>query len=201
MTQQPIAHSTRKPETIQSQMPNSIEFWSKGTEVLKVVGFCIAGLALIVTVLGWHFSSRAGALKDAAAKMKEAALERFKQESALSIAEADAKAAEANKIAAQANERAALLEKDAANSRLELGRLQQKLAWRVITDEQAEHFKAIVAGAPRGKVSMTYLSNNQEVMNFAYQLAQLLRHAGYDAPEGLDGMTSFMPIGGAMVGV
>lgn len=187
---------------------NSAEWWSSWSDWLKVAGFILGGIVTIVAVIGWAFSLKAGKLKDEASKLKEAALERYKQESKQAISEADAKAADANKIAAtanaeaaKANERAAILEKDAAESRLELVKLQQKLAWRAITPEQSEKFSALLAQSPKGRITMSYLTASEEVVTFAAQLAKLLRSAGYDAPESLDKMSAMMPFGGAMVGV
>jgi hypothetical protein len=81
---------------------NSAEWWSNWSDWLRLTGFVLGGLVTIVAVAGWAFSIKAGKLKDEASKQKDAALERYKQESAKSIAEANAKAAEANREAAQA---------------------------------------------------------------------------------------------------
>lgn len=188
--------------------PNSAEWWSRWSDWLKIAGFILGGIVTVVAVVGWAFSLKAGKLKDEASKRKEAALERFKLESDRSISLADAKAAEANKIAAtanveaaRANERAAILEKDAADSRLALVKLQQKLAWRVITPEQSQRFREAVRNAPKSKITMTYLGGNEEVVYFTDQFAKMLRDGGYEAPDSLSEMNSQITVGGLMIGV
>ena len=109
--------------------------------------------------------------------------------------------AKANEAAARANERTASLEKDAATAQVELERLKSKLAWRTITEASAETFKRLVADAPKAKINISYLTNNEEVVSFITQLAKLLRSSGYDAPASLSEMNAFMPIGGLTIGV
>src|SRR5206468_509270 len=72
--------------------------------------------AAVAGVLTWYFSSKL-------ANAKDAAFNRFKEESKTAVAAANEKAAEANKAAAEANERAAILDKKAAEARLQLAKI------------------------------------------------------------------------------
>ncbi len=54
----------------------------------------------------------------------------IKRKSAFEISKANEEAEKAKAVAANTNERAAILEKDAAEARLETEKLKQRLAWR-----------------------------------------------------------------------
>ena len=153
---------------------NSAEWWSSWSDWLKVAGFILGGIVTIVAVIGWAFSLKAGKLKDAASKAKESALERYKQESKLAIAEADAKAADANKIAATANERAAMLEERAAAARLETEKIKEKLT---ATAKLAEPTKLVIEQVIRnGDFDVLVVfkaSKNDSLGNLSFKIAIL----------------------------
>src|SRR5436305_12477908 len=98
-----------------------VEWWSGWADTLGVIAIVLGGIWVIVTLVGWAFSWKAGELKDLE-------LTRYQAEAKQSIAEA-------NKAAAIANQQAA-----AAN--LELASLQPKMAPRRLTQEQHERLSS-----------------------------------------------------------
>lgn len=169
-------HATTTPKKIADQMTidsSSAEWWSTWSDWLKVAGFVLGGLVTAIAVVGWAFSLKAGKLKDEASRLKEATLERFKIESALSISEADAKAAEANKIAAAANARAAV-------SELELARIKAAMQPRRFTDVQVAAMIPVFRSFPRRpKIQFWYRQPNAEAHGFGDHIADILSAAGF----------------------
>ena len=167
------AAATTKP-TKTTMFSNSIEFWSKGSDLLAVTGLAFGGFVAVVAIIGWVFSWKAGTLK-------EAELNRFKLESKVSIANADSKAAEANRIAAKANERAASLEKEAADARLELEKLKEKQAEWSLSDEQRTILFTRLNAATKGKIDISYtVAEAERAAKFAKVLEGIFKESGYD---------------------
>src|ERR1043166_1689184 len=94
-----------------------LEWWSGWADFFGVTAVILGGILVVVTLLGWTFSWKAGRLKDEA-------LARYQVEAKQSIAEA-------NKAALIANQQAAA-------SNLELARLQGKMVPRRLTKAQQE---------------------------------------------------------------
>jgi hypothetical protein len=157
--------------------PNSAEWWTYWSDILKVAGFALGAIVTLVAIVGWAFSMKASKLKDIAAKKKEEAFELFKLDAATSIAKADAKAAEANKIAAIANERAAA-------SALELERITNELAPRGLSDEQRQLFSEVAAASlkPGMVVEFAYLADDREARGYAKDLRSMLVASGCKVP-------------------
>ena len=88
------------------------------------------------------------------------------------------------------------MEKEADTAKLELARLQSKMAWRDITHDEQMRFIKLLSNAPKAKIVMQYLGNDPEAANFAHIIATVLHTAGYkDAPWGIREMTPRFPAG------
>src|SRR4029453_6032272 len=92
-----------------------LEWWSGWADFFGVIAMILGGILVLVTLLGWTFSWKAG-------KLKKEAVARYQVEVKQSIAEA-------NKATSLANQQAA-----AAN--LELARLQGKMVPRRLNKAQ-----------------------------------------------------------------
>ncbi len=79
-------------------------------------------------------------------------------------------------IASQANERAAILEKEAADAKLEQERLKAQLAWRTLSPDAAVGLERSLAVKP-GSVNIEYVSGDPEALAFAIQLANIFGKA------------------------
>jgi hypothetical protein len=89
----------------------------------------------------------------------------------------DARLSEAVRLASNANERAAALENEAAQAKLELAKLQLRVAPRILTQEQRAVLQTL-----RGQVSDVILvwQAESEPGSFAYQIWEALVHAGIE---------------------
>lgn len=89
---------------------------------------------------------------------------------------------------------------EAEHSLLEL---QQQLAHRSISSEQSSKFIAFLKDAPKGKVKLTaLLQGDNEPINFAQKLKDLLSKAGYTVDETIGGfMSSGAPVSGIVIKV
>lgn len=160
-------------------------------------------LAAVAAVFALYFSMRAGALKDEA-------LERFKADSAASIASANARVAEAEKgtadaiaSAAKINERANGLELEsskqherAAKAELELLELQQRLAPRRLSEAQAltliRALKGVVVKVP---TPISCVLGDGEGLEFASQIDVVLKAAGWPTALNQGAFSPQNPIG------
>jgi hypothetical protein len=150
----------------------------------------LTALAAIAGIFAWVFSSRLSEIKDAA-------LKKFREESKLSISSADRRAAEANERAALANQRAGILEKVAAEARLELGQISERQHPRTITDDQRTAFIAFMSHGPKGKVSFKCLASDNEAQAFAEQLKKLVSQVGCEVSDTVLGFIApAVPISG-----
>ena len=129
-----------------------LEWWSGWAAVI------LGGILVLVTLLGWTFSWKAGRLKDEA-------LKRYQVEAKQSIAEA-------NKATSIANQQAA-----AAN--LELARLQGKMVPRRLTKEQQERLASGVSSLAPQLASVWYGAGDKESENFSWDIASALNAAGW----------------------
>jgi hypothetical protein len=86
-----------------------LEFLSKASSWANAAVLVFTLLAVVSGVAAWHFSSQYRVAKDAA-------FERFKLQSAVSMAESAARTAEATKKASEAGEEAAKAAAEAANA-------------------------------------------------------------------------------------
>jgi hypothetical protein len=155
-----------------ASLESSSYWWS-------VTAVVLAGLTALSGIFAWYFT-------DKLASRRKTDFETFAEQSKTETA--------------RLNERAANFEKEAADSMLEVQRLKEKLSWREISPKEKQDFIDFVEPLPKGKVSITHLTNNEEVAAFTLQLAEMLRQAGYDAPATLNEMYPMMPFG-LMVGV
>jgi hypothetical protein len=88
------------------------------------------------------------------------------------------KTADANAKAALANERAVILEKQAADARLELEKLKEKNVFRQITPQQEEEFVRLMKGAPQGRLQIVSEHRIPEIAMYAGQIKEMLAKAG-----------------------
>jgi hypothetical protein len=135
-----------------------LEWWSGWADFFGVAAVILGGILVLVTLLGWTFSWKAG-------KLKDEALKRYQEEAKQSIAEA-------NKATSIANQQAA-----AAN--LELARLQGKMMPRRLTKEQQERLASGVSSLAPQVASVWYGAGDKESENFSWDIASALNAAGW----------------------
>jgi len=135
-----------------------LEWWSGWADFFGVSAVILGGILVLVTLLGWTFSWKAG-------KLKDEALKRYQVEAKQSIAEA-------NKATSIANQQAA-----AAN--LELARLQGKMVPRRLTKEQQERLASGVSSLAPQLASVWYGAGDKESENFSWEIASALNAAGW----------------------
>src|SRR5689334_22612419 len=123
--------------------------WWNGLMSVSLVGAALVAGFVAAATTGAVVASKREAL---AAKVE---LDRYKTDAGIRIAEANSAGVKAGRAAgnatlkaAEANERAAKLEKEAAEARLALAKLQSKLAWRVLSKEQADALAEARRGHP-----------------------------------------------------
>jgi hypothetical protein len=135
-----------------------LEWWSGWADFFGVTAVILAGILVLVTLVGWTFSWKAG-------RLKEEALARYQVEAKQSIAEA-------NKATASANQQAA-----AAN--LELARLQGKMVPRRLTKAQQERLASGVSALAPQLAGVWYGAGDKESENFSWDIASALNDAGW----------------------
>ena len=135
-----------------------LEWWSGWADFFGGSAVILGGILVLVTLLGWTFSWKAG-------KLKDEALKRYQVEAKQSIAEA-------NKATSIANQQAA-----AAN--LELARLQGKMVPRRLTKEQQERLASGVSSLAPQLASVWYGAGDKESENFSWDIASALNAAGW----------------------
>jgi hypothetical protein len=135
-----------------------LEWWSGWADFFGVIAIILAGILVLVTLLGWTFSWKAGRLKDEA-------LRRYQSEAKQSIAEADEATSIANQRAAAAN--------------LELARVQSKMAPRRLTQAQQEKLASGVSSLAPQLASVWYGAGDKESENFSWDIASALNAAGW----------------------
>ena len=135
-----------------------LEWWSGWADFFGVSAVILGGILVLVTLLGWTFSWKAGKLKDEALKRHQV--------------EAKQSVAEANKATSIANQQAA-----AAN--LELARLQGKMVPRRLTKEQQERLASGVSSLAPQLASVWYGAGDKESENFSWDIASALNAAGW----------------------
>jgi hypothetical protein len=171
-----------------------VEFLSKASSWANAAVVVFTVLAVVAGVAAWHFSSQ---YRDA----KDAAFERFKLESSLSIAESAARAAEATRKASEAregaakavaeatiaNERAETLESEASKQReraeqaeKRLFELEARTKPRQISEEQRTRLMTLLrAASPKGLVGLGCVRGDAEGGVFAEQISEVLKAAGW----------------------
>jgi len=135
-----------------------LEWWSGWADFFGVSAVILGGILVLLTLLGWTFSWKAG-------KLKDEALKRYQVEVKQSIAEA-------NKATSLANQQAT-----AAN--LELARLQGKMVPRRLTKEQQESLASGVSSLAPQVASVWYGAGDKESENFSWDIASSLNAAGW----------------------
>lgn len=145
-------------------------FWAN----VAVVTFTV--LAAFAGVFALYLSGKATAEKDAA-------LDRFKAESAATISSADARAAEAFAQAATANERTKALELATEEQRERAAKAEKELlALQLFIREprrlNLEEAKKILANNPKGHASILFAAD-EEAKTFASELSKTLSDAGW----------------------
>jgi len=171
-----------------------LEFLSKVSSWANVAVAVFTVLAAVAGVAAWHFSSQ---YRDA----KEAAFERFKLQSAVSVAESAARTAEATKRASEAGEETAkaMAEVASANERIKtfefevskqreratqaekkLTELQERTKSRQISEEQRTRLTGLLSAAsPKGLVGLGCVRGDTEGGTLAEQIDEVLRAAGW----------------------
>jgi hypothetical protein len=171
-----------------------LEFLSKASSWANAAVLIFTVLAAIAGVVAWHFSSQ---YRDA----KDAAFERFKLQSSVSIAESAARTAEANERAseageeaakavaeaASANDRAKTLEFErgkqrerAAQAEKQLFELQERTKPRQISEEQRTRLMTLLSAAsPKGLVGLGCVRGDAEGGTLAEQIDEVLKAAGW----------------------
>ena len=171
-----------------------LEFLSKASSWANTAVVVLTVLAAVAGLVGWHFSSR---YRDA----RDAALDRLKLQSAVTIAESAARAAEATRRASKAeedmtrsvaeatvaNERTRVLEQEAgklreraAKSEKQLVELQEKIKSRQISEEQRTRLITLLSAAsPKGLVGLGCVLGDAEGGTLAEQINQILEAAGW----------------------
>lgn len=89
----------------------------------------------------------------------------------------------------------------ASQAQQTIAELKSRTAWREITEDQARDFTALLWASPKEKVSVGYVVDDPEVAHYALALSQMMRKAGYEAPETLKGMIPLSPMGAPIIGV
>jgi hypothetical protein len=135
-----------------------LEWWSGWADFFGVSAVILGGILVLVTLLGWTFSWKAG-------KLKDEALKRYQVEAKQSVAEA-------NKATSLANQQAT-----AAN--LELARLQGKMVPRRLTKEQQDSLASGVSSLAPQVASVWYGAGDKESENFSWDIASALNAAGW----------------------
>jgi hypothetical protein len=131
----------------------------------------LAGVALVVAgvwgefdvhILASHVETR---IRDASRQL-------------VSIAEGEA--ASANREAAQLRKDAEGLRKRAEDEAMARVRIEQQLAWRVITPEQERHIGAGISSIPpTASIRVHTTIGNPEAFSYGYQLADILHRSGF----------------------
>jgi hypothetical protein len=162
-------------ETTHRRMSGSIAYWTG----LAAVAF--TALAAITGSFSWYFSSRASDEKDAA-------LERFNEQSQKEVARANQMAGEANERAGQANERAAKLNeraeglaKEAEEAKLQVARVQQSIMPRAIVDADQKRAITNLLKFKGTRFIISFAEKKGESEELAEQLTYMLRQAGWKA--------------------
>jgi len=135
-----------------------VEWWSGWADILGVIAIVLGGLWVLVMLVGWAFSWKAG-------KLKDAELTRYQVEAKQLIAEA-------NKASSIANQQAA-----AAN--VELASLHSKMAPRRLTQEQQERLASGIKLLAPQLANVWYGAGDKESENFSWDIASALYAAGW----------------------
>lgn len=171
-----------------------LEFLSKASSWANAAVVVFTVLAAVAGVVAWHFSNQ---YRDA----KDEAFERFKLQSAVSMAESAARTAEATKRAseageetaeavaeaASANERTKTLEFEAGKQReraaeaeRKLFELQERTQPRQISEEQRTRLMTLLrAASPKGLVGLSCVRGDAEGGTLAEQIDEVLKAAGW----------------------
>jgi len=135
-----------------------VEWWSGWADILGVIAIVLGGLWVLVMLVGWAFSWKAG-------KLKDAELTRYQVEARQSVAEANRAASIASQQATAAN--------------LELASLHSKMAPRRLTQEQQERLASGVKPLAQQLASVWYGAGDKESENFSWDIASALNAAGW----------------------
>jgi hypothetical protein len=135
-----------------------VEWWSGWADILGVIAVILGGIWVLVTLVAWAFSWKAG-------KLKDAELTRYQVEAKQSIADANRAASIASQQAAAAN--------------LELASLHSKMAPRRLTQEQQERLASGVKPLAPQLGSVWYGAGDKESENFSWDIASALNAAGW----------------------
>lgn len=144
----------------------SLDDWNRFANAIYLLA---VGLAAVASVAIYQISIRLSAQKDA-----EFAEFRINSEASI---------AAANIAAAQASERAAFLEKEAEASRLAQEQLKASLAWRTISQKQADELRRVASQAP-SSLNLRYTDGDPEALFLAIQIGNVLQSAGWNIAPG-----------------
>lgn len=145
-------------------------------------------LAIVILVLGNRTSALQSRDRKAIQSETDLKISQNERETAVAKSEAsqaNARAEEAKKTAegfklgiARAHEQAALLEKQAADAKLEQEKLKEQLAWRTIPSDQIEKMVAALSKGP-ASITIAYVSNDPEALWLGIQLSKVFERAGW----------------------
>jgi len=135
-----------------------VEWWSGWADILGVIAVILGGIWVLVTLVAWAFSWKAG-------KLKDTELTRYQVEAKQSIAEA--------------NRAASIASQQAAGANLELASLHSKMAPRRLTQEQQERLASGVKPLAPQLGSVWYGAGDKESENFSWDIASALNTAGW----------------------
>jgi hypothetical protein len=125
----------------------------------------LAGISLWATSRQTRWQTELTNQKDEAARIRDK--------------KAQERIAHAEAIAATANENAALLQKEAAQAKLELEKIRGQIVARTLSDEQAAIISDNLKGLPF-KITLSALTNDPEAMQFAGQIQKAMAAAGFN---------------------
>jgi len=135
-----------------------LEWWSGWADFFGVSAVILGGILVLVTLLGWTFSWKAG-------KLKDEALKRYQVEAKQSVLEA--------------NKATSIVNQQAATANLKLARLQGKMVPRRLTKEQQERLASGVSSLAPQVASVWYGAGDKESENFSWDIASALNAAGW----------------------
>jgi hypothetical protein len=141
----------------------------------------IGGTALVFfSALGVIWS---GIVKERHAEEKPANINPVTSQANIALEKAKAELADAKQQLALANAATVSAQKEAADSRKEMERLKTLGSWRVITPDAREQFKTFTKTFAKGTVFLDSVRTNPEAADYAGQISDLLKDAGYTVVE------------------
>ena len=156
-----------------SYLSQSSDFWNTWMLWTLVFAFVAAGAVAFITRMSIVCAKQLAEAQDELISAKGRQLSFDLRDKDVKISKANDDAAHANERAATAIERSALLEKDAAQARLETEQIKEKTSWRKLTDEQKQLFIASLGNA-RFKVEIRFEEGDVETKTYAHAIRMMI---------------------------